>query len=232
MTHLKSALLVAMGLSLAGMPAAAQNAQTTQNAQPQKGQAQQQDDVEQLVEPAVDGEWISMTGSIKSQTGDSFVLDFGGGEVTVELDDPDWFNEAALVSGDRVTVTGTVDNDFYEKKSIEAGSVYVDRLNEYYYASAADEEGGYYAYPMAKQAGESEWLGLTGSVAGTGDRTITLDTGRTNVKVSTDNLTQAPAVQHGDRVIVYGEMDDADLFEERSLVANSVVLLKQQNRNQ
>jgi uncharacterized protein YdeI (BOF family) len=220
MTQSKTAFFVASALCLAGIPAAAQDAQDTRS---QKSQVQQ----EQLTHPAGDREWVSLTGSVKSQKGDSFLLSYGGGEITVELDDPDWLNEAALVAGGRVTVTGKIDDDFYEQKSLEASSVYIDKLDVYYYASAADEEGGYFAYPLAKQAGESEWLGLTGSVAGSNDESITLDTGDENVEVSTDQLAQAPALQRGDRVIVYGEMDDADLFEGRQLVARSVVVLKQ-----
>lgn len=60
--------------------------------------------------------------------------------ITVEMDDWDWYAEgAALSEGDRVTVYGFIDDDFYELRSIEASSVYVDDFNTFFYASGLDE---------------------------------------------------------------------------------------------
>ena len=89
-----------------------------------------------------DGSWISMSGTVTAPTASAFTLDYGEGMVLVEVDDWDHYGEAAgLLDGDEVTVTGRVDDDLYESTSIEASSVYVEDLNTYFYASAADEEG-------------------------------------------------------------------------------------------
>jgi hypothetical protein len=59
------------------------------------------------------------------------------------MDDWDWYAEGKnLIDGDKVTVYGRIDDDFFETTSIEASSVYVESLGSYFYASAADEEYG------------------------------------------------------------------------------------------
>ena len=98
--------------------------------------AQAQNPVEQP-----DDTWISLTGVVTSTTDDSFKLDYGNGMITVEMDDWDNFGDAwPLIGGDEVTVYGEVDQNLFAKTTIEAGSVYVDDLNTFFYASAADAE--------------------------------------------------------------------------------------------
>ena len=88
-----------------------------------------------------DSGWINLGGEVVSTLPTSFILDYGNGTVTVEMDDWDWYREGqALAEGDEVVVTGRVDNDLYDEKKIEASSVYVQNLNSYFYASGADEE--------------------------------------------------------------------------------------------
>lgn len=186
----------------------------------------QQRDVKEL-SAAAEAEWVGITGSVVSSVGDSFVLDYGGGNVTVEMDDYDWYDENALIAGDRVTVTGRMDDDFYTTRTIEASSVYVDKLNTYYYASAADEESGYYSYPAARYARDDEWIGVTGTVISQKEGTVMLDTGPRVMKVDTGSLEYKPKLDVGERVTVFGEMDDSDLFEGRELLASSVITLSE-----
>lgn len=91
-----------------------------------------------------DQTWISVSGEVASATNDSFMLDYGEGYIKVEMDDWEWYEQegAALLTGDEVTVYGEVDNDLAENAKIEASSVYVDNIDSYFYASAADEESG------------------------------------------------------------------------------------------
>src|SRR6056297_3223471 len=95
-----------------------------------------QDPTEQL-----DESWISLGGTVTSSSADSFRLDYGDGMITVEMDDWDYDGDAfPLMDGDQVTVYGRVDQNLFANTTIEAGSVYVQDLNTFFYASAADEE--------------------------------------------------------------------------------------------
>lgn len=88
-----------------------------------------------------DGSYISISGTVASPSADDFVLDYGSGTILVEMDDWDNYGDAyGLLDGDKVTVLGRVDDDFFEVSKIEAGSVYVENLNTYFYANSADEE--------------------------------------------------------------------------------------------
>lgn len=186
---------------------------------------------------ASDGEWLSVTGTVASVSADRFTLDLGKDQVTVEMDDYDWYDEAAVLAGDKVTVTGRTDKDFYEEKKIEASSVYLPSINEYFYVSAADEEDGYYSYPVTSYdldpaIKDDEWVVLTGTVTEINDEQFKLDTGYRTLTVDTRAMDSSPTddeggrlVDVGDRVSVSGEMDDIDLFDTREVEANSVVLL-------
>lgn len=188
--------------------------------------AMAQQDREELL-GSTNTDWVSLTGKVKSVSDRSFELDYGKGQVTVEVDDFDWRDENAIATGDDVTVTGMIDQDFYESQTVEASSVFVDELSTYFYASSADEENGYYSYPVSNYATDDEWITVTGTVVeDTGDR-ITIDTGGRNLAVDTSDVAFGLEVDPGARVSVYGEMDDADLFEGREIVASSVVRLSQ-----
>jgi len=88
-----------------------------------------------------DDTWISISGVVETVTTDSFVLDYGDGTITVEMDDGDRDADGyKLVAGDAVTVNGKIDDDLFEQRTIEASSVYVEDIGTYFYASAVDEE--------------------------------------------------------------------------------------------
>ncbi|MGE0745078.1 MAG: NirD/YgiW/YdeI family stress tolerance protein [Rhodospirillales bacterium] len=190
--------------------------------------AAQANDAGQLA-AAADRDWISVTGQVKSTSGNRFTLDYGAGDITVEMDEHAWYerNRSNFLPGDRVTVTGRIDGDLYQKRTIEASSVYLDKLNAYYYADPADEEGGFYSYPVARYAEDDEWLGITGTVLSRTDDGFTLASGPQTLSVDTGDVDRTLDVDVGDRVSVYGEMDDADLFESREILATSVVTLSQ-----
>lgn len=78
---------------------------------------------------------------MESVSPDTFLLDYGQGMIRVGFDDGDRDADAyKLMAGDRLSVTGLIDDDFYEMTTVEASSVYVESLGTYFYASAADEE--------------------------------------------------------------------------------------------
>ena len=87
-----------------------------------------------------DSAWVTLSGTVTSVRDDRFRLDYGEGVITVEMDDWDWYDrDRKVLTGDEVTVSGQIDDGLYERRTIEASSVYVESLNTYFHASAADE---------------------------------------------------------------------------------------------
>src|SRR5690606_19023283 len=135
-------------------------------------------------------------------TPSDFLLDYGTGLVTVEVDDWDFFDEgSALVPGDQVTVTGTVDDNLFAGNTIEASSVYVASLGTVYFARSADEEG---TWAAPQYFGDTvAAFNYTGWVTGVSDEGFTLGAGPTKITVDTSGLGPASDKQEiavGDRV--------------------------------
>lgn len=183
-----------------------------------------------------DGSWISLSGTVTSTTSDTFMLDYGGGLVTVEMDDWDWYEEfGETLPGDKVTVYGAVDDDTFENTKIEASSVFVENLGTQFYANAADEESvdDLDVAPVVPiVVGD---LTLTGTVTSVDGREFTIDTGAQEMTVDTTLMSYNPmddegfqSIAKGDLVTVTGNTDK-DTFEGRELVAESVVTLDDDN---
>lgn len=184
-----------------------------------------------------DDTWMSLSGRVAAVSADAFMLDYGDGLVTVEMDDGDRDADGyKLLEGDRVTVNGVIDDDFFETTTIEASSVYVEKLNTYFFASAVDEE----APPVPASAWYDvavmpEQVVLKGTVSSV-DRPMsefTLDTGGRQLTVELERLPYDPLddegyqqIGTGDRVRVAGVMDN-DLFDGRVLDATSIVSLEE-----
>lgn len=181
-----------------------------------------------------DGSWITLSGKVTSTDSDSFVLDYGKGLVTVEMDDWDWYNEnSAMLPGDQVTVYGEVDDDTFETAKVEASSVYVDSLGTFFYASAADEESAI-DYDLAPTLDLGD-LVLTGTVTSVNGSEFTIDSGAQKMTVDTALMPYNPMdkegyqkISKGDLVTVTGNIDD-DIFESRELMADTVVTLEDDN---
>ena len=184
------------------------------------------------VATADSGEWISLTGSVASVSGDQFTMDYGDNKLTVEMDDFDDYDENLLIAGDQVTVSGMIDTDFVDNKTLEASSVYVDNLNEFFYASSADEEDGYYSYAANDYWDGGDWISLTGEVASVDGQTFTLDTGIVEYVIDTDQMSYNPLdskgaeqIEVGERVVVSGEFDTFDLYGDEDIEAEAVTTL-------
>lgn len=173
-----------------------------------------------------DGDWIRIDGTIVSAAPSEFVLDYGEDTITVEVDDWDFAQEGqSLLPGDRVSVTGRVDQNLFDAQSIEASAVYLHNLNVVYYASAADEEEfGLAAVPQRPQADGVDYIGW---VTGTSDNGFTLGTGPLKISVDTIGL-QTPlaeqSVDVGDRVYVWGDLEISEQGRS-ALVAEGLVEL-------
>jgi hypothetical protein len=170
------------------------------------------------------------------------MLDYGSGTILVEMDDWDSYGDAyGLLDGDKVTVYGRIDDDFFEVASIEAGSVYVENLNSYFYANSADEETALYnpRYWTAPAPLVVSSMTLRGDVTSVNaeDREFTVDTGGRKVTVQVESLGYNPLddngyqqIDKGDYVSVSGMMDyefmDGQVFE-----AESVITLIDENQS-
>lgn len=189
---------------------------------------EQDPDPEQMADDA----WVSLTGTVESVRSDQFMLDYGEGEITVEMDDWDSVGEAfPLNEGDEVTVYGEVDAGLYQDSRIEASSVHVKGLNTFFYASAADEEDlGEWVVDIAVGFGDLTYVGTVQSVSSATD-SFTIGTDGQEVTVFTAKLPYNPLddegfqqIEPGDRVSVNGQVS-ADFFGDADLFADSVVTL-------
>ena len=180
----------------------------------------------------MDESWITISGTMDQVKPHSFTLDYGEGLITVEMDDGDRDADAyKLVRGDEVTVSGKIDDDFYEYTTIEASTVYVKNLNTTFFSSAVDEE---YMEGWAAKVTEpvaARHMTIYGTVTDVDESEFTVDSGLRKLRVETEEMAYDPLddqgylkVRVGDRVKVSGQMDVA-LFDGRELVADSVIKL-------
>lgn len=177
-----------------------------------------------------DDSWISINGEVTSVTADAFELDYGDGQITVEMDDGDRDADGyKLMLGDEVRVSGMIDDDFYDLTTIEASSVYVKNIDTYFYASAMDEEDIGYSI-ISPSVTDTVVQGTITNVDANGEQ-FTLDSGLQELTVEVDELTYNPLddegfqqLDVGDRVSVQGSINH-DFFEGRVFEANYVTTL-------
>lgn len=175
-----------------------------------------------------DDTWIQLSGKVTAVSADSFLLDYDDGVITVEMDDGDRDADGyKLMPGDKVSVSGTVDDEFYDTTTIEAGSVYVENIGSYFYASPRDNDSVLFTVSVPLTVSEATIQGTVTSVD-TGAEEFTLDTGASKLTVEVDEMDYNPLDEEGyqqvkvdDVVSVSGEVDN-DLFEGRVFEADFV----------
>jgi uncharacterized protein YdeI (BOF family) len=175
------------------------------------------------------GSWITLSGRVVGTAADSFVLDYGTGRITVEMDDWDFYHEGrALLPGDQVTVTGRIDRDFAERKKIEAASVYVGSLGTSFTANPGDEED--FASVIVAVPAAPGFTGISGTVSNIEGRRFTLGEPNANILVDTSSMAENPLdatgkfrVKPGDRVQVWGRMTVAP-NQPVALIAEGIII--------
>jgi uncharacterized protein YdeI (BOF family) len=177
-----------------------------------------------------DGAWIDISGTVEKIMTDAIILNYGKGAITVAMDDVDRdANAYELVAGDKVTVNGKIDDDFFEKARLEACSIYVVKLGTTFFARSASKEARWVsiADPVVVSA-----VTLQGPVTAVGKEEFTMNTGPRKVTVEVEEMTFNPLddqgyqkIEPGDLVRVTGNIDD-DLFQGREMNAATVVELK------
>lgn len=161
-----------------------------------------------------DGQWITIAGTITKVSNDSFQLVYGKGAIEVEFDGYRSTNRAYQFSeADKVIVTGRVDADKDQKRSIEAGSVYVRNLGKSYFAEADDEEEVIAKLRKATSNGTS--LVVSGQLISMVKHNIVINTGYQNIQVNTRALPAGSLDSSGllpfdigDALTVYGVVSD------------------------
>lgn len=178
-----------------------------------------------------DQAWISISGTVDSVTPDAFLLDYGDGMITVEMDDGDRDADGyKLLQGDKVTVNGRIDDDFYQTTTIEASSVYVEKLGTYFFASAMDEEAPYHWHVYTVPVIEGNTI-VQGTVSSVGEGEFMVSSGPMGVEVEIDQMPYNPLdetgyqkIEAGDIVRVSGKMD-SQVINGRVLKASAIVTL-------
>jgi uncharacterized protein (TIGR00156 family) len=183
------------------------------------------------VKTAADNAPVMLTGTVKSINDDEFVLSYGSGEITVEMDDWRWDgdNAEALRIGERVTVTGNIDDDLFEGREIEANNIYVNSDNVYYYRENAGV-APMGAYGDMSAMADGTFVTMSGRVTEVDGKELTL-VNKSNMPMQVDlgQLSYNPMdgdgvqqIREGDNIQVYGEIDE-DFFETKEIVASRVV---------
>lgn len=179
-----------------------------------------------------DGEWMSVHGKVTSTTDTTFMLDYGGDTMMIEMDDWDQYGDALpLDQGDQVTVYGRVDDTLLEQAKLEASSVYVEEAKTTFYASSTDEEElDGWLFDSDANIGDTTYRGNVTSVSPSADQ-FKMKSGKEQLTVLTSAMTYDPLDDQGyqqiekdDRVLVQGILDEK-LFNNGKLTADSVVTL-------
>lgn len=179
-----------------------------------------------------DNTWITLSGEVESVDRDSFMLDYGDGYILVEMDDGDRDADAyKLLEGDKVTVSGQIDDDFFETTKIEASSVYVENIGTTFFASSVDEETSEGLVATVSVPVVVAETVVQGTVTDVNTSEFTVDAGLHNMRVDVSDMPYNPLddegyqkIDVGDRVRVSGDID-SDLFEGRELVADTLIKL-------
>ena len=180
-----------------------------------------------------DATWVTLEGSVDSVFADSFTLRYGDNAITVEMDDGDRDADGyKLLSGDKVIVSGMVDDDLFEITTIEAYSVFVENIGTTFYASPIDEDRGNQLFMYTAWMPVEEFrTTLTGTVTEINSGEFTLDYGTSSIRVDVGEMSYDPLsddgylqIKVGDRVQVSGEIDSG-FFTGREMAAKTVVSL-------
>lgn len=183
-----------------------------------------------------DETWITLNGTVESVAPDTFTLDYGDGMIVVEMDDGDRDADAyKLLKGDKVIVTGKIDDDFFQATSIEASSVYVENIGTTFFSSSVDEEDADIIAAELTLPIVATRFSVQGTVTKIDGDDFIIDNGAREIRVDVSSLSYDPLddegyqqIEVGDRVKVYGYLD-TDLFEGREIQADTLIELYNRN---
>ncbi len=198
------------------------------------------------LESVNDNAYVKVTGNIGEIRADEFDLNYGQKSVIVELDRFGWSgNETKyLVPGESVTVTGFVDDDLFEGREIEAYNIRLNDSFVFYYtnddvnpsdAYVANTYNSRNAKDVANKSStalrDGTYVTMSGVVSKIDGSEFTLTNGANSMIVDASLIGYdifddegLQKIENGDRVYVYGDIDEG-FFEEKEIIADGVVEL-------
>tara|TARA_Y100001001_G_C8002385_1_gene306751 strand:+ start:293 stop:1030 length:738 start_codon:yes stop_codon:yes gene_type:complete len=181
-----------------------------------------------------DGAYVMLSGQAYDIDDDEFTLRHSGGMIEVELDDWDFPEELAnyIMEGEKVTVSGTVEDSLFSDREVEANNIYVDRTYTYYYVKDMyPAYSGRDAQMQNRTAHydsfeEGTYISARGTVRNVSEDQFTMQSRGQTIKVDISELEYEPfedgLLAQGDRVYVSGEVEEA-LYDDRIIDADLVV---------
>ena len=199
-------------------------------------QAEEHDSNDDMLESMAEDTSITLSGTVVEARDDEFDLRVGEQVVTVDIEDDIRDGGAyTLMQGDKVTVSGQIEDHFFQDKELEANALHVAKLNTTF---IVDED---YAddYGMVSGKSMDDSIEVTGTVI-----SVSPDDEQFRIRaekmgeytVEVDELDDDPfdddgymKIQQGSRVQITGEID-SDWMEGRELEANSINVVQMRNQ--
>lgn len=169
---------------------------------------------------------LTLSGTVGQVNDDEFTLRTRNGSIAVESDEVfDDENIYRLEPGDRIIVTGNVDDDFFESRKLEANAIHVDKVD----VTFTTRDGTVDSFTSSSSNGADDGVTeLNGRIVAIEDNEFAISSGTGQTTVNIGNLDDNPLddqgylkLDIGDRVQVKGEMTD-DWFDERKFEATSL----------
>lgn len=178
--------------------------------------------------------WITLTGEVSAVDSKFFTLDYGDGNIFVELRDTDLDSNAyAKMKGEEVMVTARLDDGMFSSERLVAQSVIVDGMDTVYLAESVNQASAdLYLSTASNIEFDDEEMVLVGTVKSIGKEALQIDVGDTTVTVELDELVDAPVdadgyltLMKGERVRITGELED-DFFNRFTVEADTLIKMK------
>lgn len=199
-------------------------------------------DLDSQSEIKVKETWIGVNGTVTDPKPKKFMLDYGKGKLTVEMDGWKWYTQNyKKMTGDKVTVYGRLNETFIQGKVIDATSVYDKKMGKYFFGRSKREamEYRYLGDPVFDYWSKGEPTGvggvtIQGTVTSVNGKTFTIDTGKKKLTIDTSSMPNDPLDKHGyqaitkgDYLSVTGNISEA-FMNKGELVADHIVVFQKE----
>lgn len=191
---------------------------------------------DELLPQHQDGATVVLSGVVTEVDDDEFELRYGNNEIEVELEDWDWDDdtlERVLKTGDRVVVSGEIDDDWFSDREIEAHNFYLTDKRRYFYAD--DRNPAYENLHSYRMVDDGSYMSLRGEVKRIRGDELTVKSNGRMLQIDTDELGYDPFdsdiddnIEVGDRVYIYGQTD-SDFWDDQRFTAEMIVEINDAN---
>lgn len=173
---------------------------------------------------------ITLVGTVRNISGNEFQLQTGDQMIGVDVGTWDLTNDVNLKNylqnGQKVVVNGNVDKNWFTDDEVEANNLYFQDQYDYYYVTDANP-----AYSIefndSPNMKDGSFISLRGTVQSVDGEEFTISSKNQTMTIDTADMGtraqgQALNLEQGDRVFVYGEIDDG-FFDNQEISADSVI---------